>query len=270
MFRSLAGRALVLVGVTVTGFVVVCCLILYSAIRSSVNRDAVINATNLADTILKSARYSMLKSDRETLATIINNIGEQKGVEHVRIFNKQGVVTFSAHAAELHRRVDKTSEGCIPCHSGPVPSTRLGTMEQARTFTNGSGREIMAIMLPVYNEPDCFTAACHVHQPSQKILGMLDIGLSRDNLNHTLAVIRFQMVVFTLMVLVITIVGVIALLRRSVFLPLNRLKIFVVQAEEGSEAPSVPPRLPDDLERMAQRIQRLAMKRKAEDTNRTM
>ncbi len=258
MFRTLAGRALVLVGVTVTGFMVVCCLILYSAIRTSVNRDAVLNATNLADTILKSTRYAMLKSDRETLATTIRNIGEQKGVEHVRIFNKQGVVTFSAHPNELYRRIDKTSEGCIPCHSGPVPSTRLGTMEQARTFRNGTGREIMAIMAPIYNEPDCSSAPCHVHPPNRKILGMLDVGLSRDNLTRSLAVIRLQMVLFTLMVLVITIVGVTALLRRTVFIPLNRLKIFVVQTEEGREPPSVPSRLPDDLERMAQRIDRIA------------
>ena len=131
-------------------------------------------------------------------------------------------------------------------------------MEQARTFRNGAGREIMAIMVPIYNEPDCTNATCHVHLPSQKILGMLDVGLSRDALSQSLAVIRGQMIVFTLMVLVITIVGVTALLRRSVFLPLNRLKIFVVQAEEGIEPPSVPPHLPDDLDRMARRIRRLA------------
>jgi hypothetical protein len=118
----------------------------------------------------------------------------------------------------------------------------------------------MAVMAPIYNEPDCSAAACHVHLPSQKILGMLDIGLSRDTLTQSLAVIRVQMIVFTLMVLVITIVGVTALLRRSVFLPLNRLKIFVMQAEEGIEPPSVPPHLPDDLDRMARRIRRLARK----------
>ena len=155
MFRSLVGRALFPVGVAVTGFVIVCCLLLYSAIRSGVNRDAVLNATNTADTILKSTRYAMLKSDRDTLATVIHNIGEQKGVEHVRIFNKKGIVNFSAKADELNHQVDKSSEGCNVCHGSATPLTSLGSMQQARTFTNSNGKSVMAITTPIYNEPDC-------------------------------------------------------------------------------------------------------------------
>jgi len=81
---------LIPVGLAVTGFFVVCCLLLYSAIKSRITSDAVFNATSMADTVLKSTRYAMLKDDRETLAMIIRNIGEQKGVDHVRIFNKRG------------------------------------------------------------------------------------------------------------------------------------------------------------------------------------
>jgi hypothetical protein len=254
MFKTLAGRALVPVGLAVTGFVVVCCLLLYSAIRSGVNDYAVSEATNLADTILKSARYAMLKSDRETLATIIHNIGEQKGVEHVRIFNKKGIVNFSAKGGEVNRQLDKKAEGCIACHSGPVPITTLGTMQQARRFKNSAHKEVLAITAPIYNEPECFNAACHVHLPSQKVLGTLDIGLAQDSLTRSLAIIRLQMIIFTLMTLVLTIGGVTALLRRSVFLPMQRLRDFVerVDAKTGP-MPEKPPHLPLDLEHIAWR-----------------
>jgi sensor histidine kinase regulating citrate/malate metabolism len=230
---------------------VVCCLLLYSAIRSGVNRDAVLNATNLADTILKSTRYAMLGSNRETLATIIRNIGEQKGVEHVRIFNKKGIVSFSARAGEISHQVDKSTEGCIACHAGPVPSNSLGTMEQVRTFKNSSGREVMAITAPIYNEPECFNAACHIHLPSQKVLGTLDIGLSRESLNRSLAVVGVQMFIFTLMTLALTLGGVTALLLRSVFQPIIKLKEFAERAVGNGNHPSLPPHLPDDLARIA-------------------
>src|SRR5450631_3435356 len=260
MFRSLVGRALFPVGVAVTGFVIVCCLMLYSAIRSGVNRDAVLNATNMADTILKSTRYAMLKSDRETLATVIHNIGEQKGVEHVRIFNKKGVVNFSAKVEELNHQVDKSSEGCNICHSGAVPLTSVGSMKQARTFTNSNGKSVMAITTPIYNEPDCFNAACHVHQPGQKILGTLDVGLSREALNSSLALIRTQMIIFTLMTLVLTLGGVTALLRRSVFLPIRQLVTFVDQSVSANEHIALPSHLPDDLNRIATGCQVLVHK----------
>ena len=251
MFRTLVGRALIPVGLAVTGFMVVCCLLLYSAIRSGINQDAVLSATNMADTILKSTRYAMLRSDRETLATIIRNIGEQKGVEHVRIFNKKGIINFSSKAGEINQQVDKSTEGCIACHAGTVPGNSLGTMDQVRTFKNSSGREVMAITAPIYNEPGCFNAACHIHLPSQKILGTLDIGLSRESLSRSLAVIGVQMFIFTLMTLALTLGGVTALLLRSVFQPIRKLKEYAEQAAGSGNTPSTPPHLPDDLARIA-------------------
>lgn len=257
MFKNLVGRALVPVGLTVTGFMIVCCLMLYSAIRDNVRHDAELHAANLADTILKSTRYAMLKSDRQTLATIIGNIGQQSGVTHVRIFNKQGIVSFSAKTGEVGRQVNKSAEGCIACHRGPVPSATLGPMNQARTFRNANGVSVMAVTVPVYNEPDCFNAACHVHQASQKVLGTLDVGLSRESLLSSLALIRGQMIIFTIMTLLLTLGGVTALLRRSVFLPLKQLRDFAAAARNGHVS-APPPHLPEDLSEIASSIHALA------------
>jgi hypothetical protein len=251
MFATLAGKALVPVGLAVTGFMVVCCLILYSVISDELHRGEIVHATNLADTILKSTRYAMHKSDRETLATIIRNVGEQRGVDHVRIFNKRGVVTFSGKPGELNRQVNKNTEGCSVCHKGVVPIATLGTMQQARTFRNPDGLDVMAITAPIYNEPDCSSAACHVHSAEQKILGTLDIGLLRVERDRSLAILRIQMTVFTLMSLMLTIGGVTALLRRNVFLPIQKLRKYVESSLPQKDIPEPPPHLPHDLDIIA-------------------
>ena len=250
MFKTLVARALVPVGLTVTGFMVVCCLLLYSAIRSNIKHDAVLHATNLADTIVKSTRYAMLKSDRETLTTIIGNIGQQKGVSHIRIFNKKGVVSYSSKTGEINRQVDKTSEGCIACHRNRTPVTTLGPMNQARYFLNSAHEHVMAITTPLYNEPECFNAACHVHKPDQKVLGILDVGLSQDSLLASLAAIRLQMMVFAILTLCLTVGGVTALLRRTFFLPMRQLGDYAESIARGSEA-NPPRHLPADLARIA-------------------
>jgi hypothetical protein len=251
MFATLAGKALVPIGLAVTGFMVVCCLILYSVIRDDLHRSEIVYATNIADTILKSTRYAMHNSDRETLATIIRNVGEQRGVDHVRIFNKKGIVTFSAKSGEINRQVDKNAEGCIVCHKGAVPVTSLGTMQQARTFKNPDGMGVMAITAPIYNEPDCSSAACHVHLPVQKVLGTLDIGLSRAEHDRSLAMLRIQMIIFTLMSLILTIGGVTALLRRNIFLPVRKLRNYVESTAKNDDLPEPPPHLPHDLDIIA-------------------
>jgi len=257
MFRTLAGRALVPVGLAVTGFVVVCFLLLYAAVKDVVTHDAVDHAANLADTVLKSTRYAMLKSDRETLSTIVSNIGELKGVEHVRIFNKKGVVNISSHPDETGRLLDKKAEGCIGCHLTETPTTKLGRMEQARTFKNKAGTEVIAITSPIYNDPQCSNAACHIHPSSQKILGTLDIGLSQERMTATLASIRNQMILYTLMVLVLTVGGVTAILRRSVFLPMQKLKVLARQVEVNDSIPSPAPHLPQELDSIANSIYNL-------------
>jgi sensor histidine kinase regulating citrate/malate metabolism len=251
MFATLAGKALVPVGLAVTGFMMVCCLVLYSVIREDLHRSEIEHATSLADTVLKSTRYAMHKSDRDTLATIIRNVGEQRGVDHVRIFNKKGVITFSASVDELNRQVDKNAEGCNVCHKGAVPVTTLGTMEQARTFKKADGREVIAITTPIYNDPNCSSASCHVHFPGQKVLGTLDIGLSREEHIRSLALLRVQMIIFTLMSLLLTIGGVTALLRRNVFIPIQRLRTYVENSNRDSVISPPPLHLTHDLESIA-------------------
>lgn len=61
---------------------------------------------------------------------------------------------------------------------------------------------------------------------------MLDIGLDQGPLQNSLALMRYRMLVFTLMTLVLTVGGVAALLNRSFFVPLKKL-VAVTSADES-------------------------------------
>lgn len=232
MFGNLATRAIIPSSLAVTGFVVVCCFLLYGFIKEDITRDTVNHETSLADTVIKSAHYSMLKDDQDGMHRIIANIGSQEGVEHIRIFNRKGVISYSSDKSELNHTVDKDSAGCKGCHAGAVPLSSLGRMDQARRFVNKKGVPVIAITTPIYNEPACASAACHIHPDKQKVLGTLDIGLSAVPLNHTLSVISSRMIIFCLMVLLLTIGGVAAILRRSIFLPLSNLVVYTSQTRK--------------------------------------
>jgi methyl-accepting chemotaxis protein len=234
MLRTLSSRAIVPVAVAVTGFVVVCCILLYSVMKTDMINDTITHETNLTDTVIKSTRYAMLKSDRETLRNIIANVGDQKGVEHLRIFNKKGLIMFSRDPREVSRIIDKKSAGCIGCHGGPVPTATIGSMERVRRFVNERGVAVIAITAPIYNEPACYTAQCHFHTAEQKILGTLDIGLSAAPLLSTLAVMRGRMIIFSIMVLLLTVGGVAALLRRQIFIPLREITEFTSDINNGN------------------------------------
>ncbi|RNC72729.1 MAG: HAMP domain-containing protein [Desulfuromonadales bacterium] len=261
MLKSFAAKAIVPPAIAVTGFVIVCCILLYSVIKTDMLNDTIQHETNLAGTIVKSARFAMLKDDRETLRNIIDNVGQQAGVEQVRIFNKKGVIAFSAHPKELNTIVDKKEPGCIACHAGAVAATSMGRMEQARRFVNEKGKNVIAITAPIYNEPECFNAACHVHTAEQKLLGILDIGLSEEPLQKTLGVLRGRMIVFCIMVLLLAIGGVSALLRRNVLLPISDLTDYVSAVKKG-DLDRKAPACRDEIGDLAHSFQDLAEKLK--------
>jgi hypothetical protein len=100
----------------------------------------VANAKRTNHLIKGSTYYSMLKNQKEDVAQIINTLGQQPGVEGIRVYNKKGIISFSTDRAELGQTVDLKAERpaaaartmtnmAIHCPSSPsrppVPSTGL-------------------------------------------------------------------------------------------------------------------------------------------------
>jgi len=193
--------------------------------------DAAQSGRNIANTVVLSTRYAMLNNDRQHLGNIITNIGQHQGVEHLRVFNHDGFITFSRDPSEIGHQINKNVEGCSGCHSGTKPAELLAAEKQSRVFKNERGVDVLAMSQPIYNEPSCSTATCHYHSQNHKVLGMLDIGLDQGPLQNSLALMRYRMIIFTLMVMVLTVGGVAALLNRSFFIPLKKL-VEVTSIEE--------------------------------------
>lgn len=263
MFSSINSRAIIPVACAVTGFVIACCVLLYSFVKADLIKGEIQHAADLSDTVIKSTRYAMLHDDREGLSNIISSIGDQNQVEHVRIFNKKGLIMFSRDTRELNQFIDKSAAGCNECHAGAEPKKSLGTMAKARQFTNHAGHDVLAITAPFYNEAECSNAACHFHDAGQSLLGTLDLGVSQDPLKQTLGQLQNRMIMFSGMILVLTVGAVCALLYRQVFLPIRQLADFTAEAGNDNLSAEFPEvsgdiaRLAGDFHKMANRVREL-------------
>ncbi len=257
MFNRFATKAVIPVALSLTGFVIICSIFLYSSIKEDFLRDAIRQETSLADTVVSSTRYSMMTEDRENLYHIIDSIGAQKGVEHLRIFNKEGVIMFSSTPAERHQVVDKNTDGCIECHSGTEPAVRLGSMQLARRFVNAKNHTVLAITAPIYNDAHCVAGDCHFHPATQKVLGILDIGLATDALDKRLLNLRWKMMVFCFMILLLSVGGISALLSRNLLTPIYQLIAYVEKVARG-RLDSDPPKGVSEVETLGREYLYLA------------
>jgi two-component system NtrC family sensor kinase len=125
----------------------------------------------------------MLLNRREDVHQIINTIGTEKGVQGIRIYNKQGTIIFSTDSAELDKNVDVTAEACIVCHNSKVPLNTLSNQNKMRIFATSDRNRVLGLINPIRNENDCSSAECHAHSPKIQILGVLDVMVSLSELD---------------------------------------------------------------------------------------
>ncbi len=235
MFNNLIARAIVPITIAVTGFVVFGCILLYTVIKSDMTEEAIVHVDNLAETVSKSARYAMMQDDRESLRNIVGNVGTLEQVGQIRIYDQGGRIRFSGAPNE-------TAPGSAPTID-PWASEMMQPDYPERTKTHhniGGDSGLIAVSIPILNEAKCSTAACHFHSANEPVLGFLTLGIASEPLEKTLDLLRSRMIVFSVMVLFLSVGGVAALLRMNLFLPILRLTYSAKQAVEGVSAKDLP------------------------------
>ena len=133
------------------------------------------SGARLGDVILSSVRYSMMLNAREDLAETVNDIGEQKDICSIRIYNKDGEIMYSGKQEEVGRRTNIRAEACDACHRVEPPLIKLSVQERTRNFYDSAGRHMLGVLTPVMNEPGCSGPPCHFHPEDKQVLGALDV-----------------------------------------------------------------------------------------------
>lgn len=137
------------------------------------------SAYNISDIIKRSTRHSMLLNQRGDVYEIIKTIGNEPGVKTIRIYNKQGVISYSSDSMEINKTVDMNAEACIMCHENNSISKNIARKDSLRIFSIKNER-YLGLINPIRNEKDCFTSECHAHKSNTELLGILDVVISMN------------------------------------------------------------------------------------------
>ena len=179
-------------------------------------------AALFSDAIQSSIYHFMLEDRRGEAYRIMDTVGQQKGVEAVRIFNQAGTVTFSTQGREIGTAVDKRAESCYACHAAGQPIVRLGTRSRSRIYSL-NGHRVLGMVTPIYNEPSCSTASCHAHPASQSVLGVLDVSMSLAEIDRSVALLQRATIVLSGLAVVALAFVVNLVVRRLVVRPVTEM-----------------------------------------------
>lgn len=154
------------------------------------------NAFRLSQTIERSIKHDMLTARSDYIQRTLENIGEQEGIEHIRIFDKKGKIIAADSTDEIGTLIDMQAEACTTCHSSKEPLKRLSSSDRTRAFNLENGDRVLGIINPINNEPQCYNSACHFHPQDQNVLGVMDILISLDRFDKQIGTSRKQILIY--------------------------------------------------------------------------
>jgi two-component system NtrC family sensor kinase len=212
----------------------------------------------ISEVIVKSTRYAMLLNKRDIAAKIIEDIGKQKGIERVRVMNKDGTIIHSNRPEEIGDSMDQQAEPCVRCHQNSQ------TLEDAddkgwTIYRNTEGRRFLGTVQAIRNEPSCSSSSCHEHPPSQSVLGIVDVAYSLDEIDRNKKTDTVYLLGISLGFIFLVVVSVVVLLQRLIYLPLKDLESAAKKISSGDLEQLIPVRNDDEFGRLAGSFNHMTM-----------
>jgi two-component system, NtrC family, sensor kinase len=244
--------------VTAAVTLVIIAVLTYVTVESqkrNLEAEVVAGAVRFSDTIRDGTYHYMLENRRDDLHRTMATIGRQEGIAKVRIFNKEGRVTFSTDEREVGAMVDKRGESCFTCHAAGKPIVRLNLPERWRTYM-ANGHRVLGMVTPIYNEKAC-AGTCHtesgatIHPASQRVLGVVDIGMSLESIDHKLTSIRRSSILLAALGVLGLAAGVSLFARWLVVKPIGALVLGTQQIARGDLEQEIRVRHGDEVGMLA-------------------
>jgi len=214
-------------------------------------------ADRLGNTIRLGTHYAMMLNSRDEINQIIRNIGRQKEIQNIRIFNKQGRIKFSSLMAEVDSAKDIRAEACIICHRQEPPVGTVPLMDRTRLVRSPTGERLLGIISPIYNEPGCSEPSCHYHPVDKKVLGALDVVVSLNRLDAELLSHEKGIMVLALL----SFIGIAAIISVFFFIfvnrPIKKLMAATVLIGQGRDGQDIDLNRDDEIGQLAGAIYRM-------------
>jgi len=169
--------------------------------RQHLEAATLASAERVSDVIRRSTSYYMLRNNREGLYHAMATMADEPGMVRVRIFDREGNISYSSDPSEVGHAVDKSAEACYGCHAQSQSLEHLNRPDRFRIYRDSSGQRILGVITPIENQLSCSNAVCHAHPASQKILGVLDTNLSLAKTDAQLAQSSWRMLAYTMFAL---------------------------------------------------------------------
>ncbi len=219
--------------------------------REQLMQQAVSNAAQLSETLIKSTRFAMLENKPSFVDRIVEDVGAHEDIDKVRILSKNGTIIHSSYAPEIGSKVDQEAESCLACHLDEKSRRESPMTGRPRIFLDSAGKRMLGSTAVIRNEPSCSNSSCHMHSESQSVLGVLDIVYPLGKIDQEIRSSTLTTIGLALGFVIVVALLVTFLVNRVVYLPLRDLEAGAGRLAAGDLEHSIPVRSKDEFGQLA-------------------
>lgn len=209
------------------------------------------SANRMSDVVKNATHYSMLLNRKEDVYQIIGLVGRQPGVEGIRIYNKRGVITYSTDSTEKGTVVDLHAEACTVCHDQAKPLESLPMDNRTRVYAGANGHRVLGLINPIRNEHACSQSGCHSDPSERTVLGVLDVRMSLQEVDRSLAREGEQMMYVSILAVLGMVGAAMVFLAVLVYRPVKTLIEGTRQIQSGNLEHEIPLHSNDEIGELA-------------------
>ncbi len=214
--------------------------------------DSFDEASMISEIISRATTYNMPLGNRNCVLRIMGIIGSQDAISYIRVVNDKGVVSFSSEKKDLGTSVPKESESCIICHINGKNDVHMDHSESFRIYES-NGEEILGLMTPIYNAPNCYNSTlCHVHSSDKKKLGILDVRMSLSKIKSAMRSSYYIFSVFLISILVCFVFIIAFIISKFVTSPVRQLVDGTKKVADGDLDVDIRVRSRDEIGQLAE------------------
>jgi len=230
--------------------------LLFTLLNVRKHRDELLDqaeshAAQLSEAIIKSTRFAMLENKPSFIDRIVTDVAAERDIDKVRILSKSGTIIHSSNMEEIGSQVDQEAEACTACHLSEKKRGESRMKGRPRIFTDPAGKRMLGTTAVIVNEPSCSNAGCHVHDPNQSVLGVLDIVYPLEKIDKTIRRSTITTIGLALGYVTVAALLVSFLINRMVYLPLRDLEQGASRLAAGDLENNIPVRSNDELGQLA-------------------
>jgi two-component system NtrC family sensor kinase len=228
-FRSsIYGRVVFIIAVS-SFFLFVSFGVIFRSVNEEYMRSVISENGNNIGFLVEGALYrAMLENDQTSLQNTLDIINTMSGIDDVNMYDKHNNLVYTSISNDPSNHSDPD---CISCHtdfdtmfSATEKSVRIIDANSACIMNpNEDNTRHLLIKSPILNNSSCSTAACHAHDPSDKVLGSLVIKMPLSGLDRALEKSTTNYFLLAALMTVLLIVFLIAFTNKKIKDPLNEL-----------------------------------------------